>query len=217
MSGRRCFSTCFICPYGILSGGGILFLTLRREQCNDVSQTLNSKPSKKVLFARTGSDTSLEEADIGSDIAITPDESDKPPPLRSVLTKPVLITVANYSMLAFLGAVLESCIPLVWSTPVQYGGLDLSPASIGFWMSLFGGMNGIFQFSLFPHFARRLGLQRVFVSSVISCAAILIIFPVENLAVVVGGGPNVVAWLFIILQLLSYCFFDSGYRKFLFL
>jgi len=70
---------------------------------------------------------------------------------------------------------------------------------------------GSSNFFFFPHFFRWIGLRRVFVSSIFSCAAILVIFPFENLAVVVGGGPNVVASLFIILQLLLYCFFDSGY------
>jgi hypothetical protein len=66
----------------------------------------------------------------------------------------------------------------------------------------------------FPRFFRRLGLRNVFVCSIFSCAVIFVIFPFENLATLAGGGPNVVVWMLIMVQLLSLCFFDSGYRKF---
>jgi hypothetical protein len=142
---------------------------------------------------------------------MTPDESDKPLPLRSVLTKPVIVTLANYAMLTLLNGALESYFPLVWSTPVEFGGLNLNPASIGMWLSLYGGMNGIFQFFFFSHFISRFGPRRVFVFSIVSSAVILTIFPFENLALVAGGGSNLVVWLLIIMQLSSLCVFDMGY------
>ena len=119
-------------------------------------------------------------------------------------------------MLALVNAAVESYFPLVWSTPVEYGGLNLSPASIGLWLSLYGGMDGIFQFLFFSHFISRFGRRRVFLFSVGSSAVIFAIFPFENLAVVAGGGPNLVVWLLIILQLSSYCVFDMGYSKLFF-
>jgi hypothetical protein len=144
---------------------------------------------------------------------MTPDESDKPLPLRSVLTKPVIVTLANYAMLTLLNGALESYFPLVWSTPVEFGGLNLNPASIGMWLSLYGGMNGIFQLFFFSHFISRFGPRRVFVFSIVSSAVILTIFPFENLALVAGGGSNLVVWLLIIMQLSSLCVFDMGYGK----
>jgi hypothetical protein len=178
------------------------------------SQTLNSRPSEKFQLART---TSPEESDDDdSDLDVTPDESDKPLPMRAVLTNPVLVSVANYAMLALLGTIMDACTPLVWSTPVEFGGLNLGPESIGMWMSLYGGMNGLFQFFVFPHLFSRFGLRRVFVCSIFSSAVIFVIFPFENLALVAGGGLNVAVWLLIILQLVSLCFFHSGYRKFCF-
>ncbi len=105
---------------------------------------MNSRPSQRLWRASVDSDTPRGEADDSSDLNITPNESDKPLPLRSVVTKPVAVTVANYAMLALLGAAAMSYIPLEWPTPVEYGGLDLNPASIGLWLSLYEGMNGIF-------------------------------------------------------------------------
>ncbi|KAI9443948.1 MFS general substrate transporter [Lactarius indigo] len=138
------------------------------------------------------------------------DGPDKPQPLFSVLTKPVVVTVANYAMFTTLNAVAASYIPLVWSTPVEYGGLDLTPASIGLWLSVYGGIGGFFQFIFFSHLVRRFGLRRVFVFSVASCATIYTLFPLENF-VVTSGGPNLVVWLLIILQMSSLCVFDMGY------
>jgi hypothetical protein len=173
---------------------------------------LNSKrPSEKFRLARTAS--AEESDDDDSDLDVTPDESDKPLPMRAVITKPVLITIANYAMLALLSGVLEACTPLVWSTPVEFGGLNLSPEYIGMWMSLYGGIDGLFQFFVFPIFFSRFGLRRVFVCSIFSAAVIFVIFPFENIVLRAGGGLNVAVWLLIILQLVSLCFFDSGYRE----
>ncbi|KAH9005448.1 MFS general substrate transporter [Lactarius hatsudake] len=176
-----------------------------------LEETLDSRPSEKLLFARPDPDTPQGDAnDHSPSLDMTPDDSDKPPPLRSVVTKPVVITVANYGMTALLNAVAMSYIPLVWSTPVEYGGLDLSPASIGLGLAVYGGIGGFFQFIFFSRFVSRFGLRRVFVFSVASCAVICTLFPFENL-VMTRGGPNPVVWLLIILQMSSLCVFDMGY------
>ncbi|KAH8985291.1 MFS general substrate transporter [Lactarius akahatsu] len=171
-----------------------------------LEETMNLRPSAKLQHARVNSDSPQEDAGDSPDLDMRPNQPEKPPPLRSVLTKPVAVTVANYAMLAFLDTV---------STPVEYGGLNLNPASIGLWLSLYGAMRGFFQSSFFSHFVSRFGSHRVFVLSISSCAVIYAIFPFENLAVVTGGGPNMAVchWMLIILQLSSLCIFDMGYCK----
>ncbi|KAH8977229.1 MFS general substrate transporter [Lactarius akahatsu] len=168
-----------------------------------LEETLDPKSPKKPSHARPNSDIPQEETGDIPDLDMTP-------PLRSVLTKPVVISVANYAMFALLGAVVATYIPLVWSTPVECGGLDLSPASIGLWLSVYAGICGFFQFAFFSRFVSRFGLRRVFVFSIVSCAVIYTLFPFENLAAV-GGGQNIVVWLLIVLQISSYCVFDMGY------
>ncbi len=66
-----------------------------------------------------------------------------------LLTKPVMISISNYAMLALLDISAMALIPLVWSTPIELGGLSLSPASIGLWLSAYGCLNGVVQFTLF--------------------------------------------------------------------
>ncbi|KAH9059719.1 MFS general substrate transporter [Lactarius vividus] len=176
-----------------------------------LEETINLRPSEKLEHTRRNSDPPQGEAGDSPGLDMRLDEPEKPPPLRSVLTKPVVVTLINYAMLAFLEAVVMSYIPLVWSTPVEYGGLSLSPASIGLWLSLYGGMGGFVQLSFFSHFVSHFGSRRVFVFSIASCAVVYAIFPFENFAVVAGGGPNVAVWMLIILQLSSLCIFDMGY------
>ncbi|KAH9059726.1 hypothetical protein EDB87DRAFT_1619950 [Lactarius vividus] len=162
---------------------------------------MNSKPSEKLLHVNGSSDTHQGE------------EPEKPLPLRSVLTKPVVVTIINHAMFALLNMVAVTYIPLVWSTPVEFGGLNLSPASIGMWLSLYGGMNGIFQFVFFSHLITRFGPRRIFISAIVACAAIYTIFPFENLAlrVAAGGGSNLALSLLLILQLSSLCVSELGY------
>ena len=141
---------------------------------------------------------------------------EKPLPLRSLLTRPVLITMANDATLSFLDMASEALIPLVWSTPVESGGLSFSPVSIGFWMSVYGGMSGVFQFAIFPRIVRHFGLRSVFVASIALCILIIAIFPLENLVLRHAiGGPNLTVWLLILLQLGSLGIHKMGFGKLL--
>ncbi|KAH9030836.1 MFS general substrate transporter [Lactarius deliciosus] len=184
-----------------------------------LEETMNSRPSEKPLciHANGNSDTHQGEVGDSSGLDMSPKEPEKPLPLRSVLTKPVVVTIVNHAMFGLLNMVAVTYIPLVWSTPVEFGGLNLSPASIGVWLSLYGGMSGIFQFVFFSHLITRFGPRRIFISSIVACAAIYTIFPFENLAlrVAAGGGSNLAFSLLVILQLSSLCVSELGYRKLL--
>jgi hypothetical protein len=215
MSGICCVYLLFIHHYDIVSGGGLLFPAICRELCNDPIQTINAKPSQKLQLGRDNSDIPQGEEGDMSDLDMPAHEPGKPLPLRSVLTKPVVITIINHAMFALLSMVAVTYIPLVWSTPVEFGGLGLSPASIGLRLSVYGGMNGIFQFAFYPHLFKRFGPRNVFISVIAACAVIYIIFPFENLAVrvVASSNSSSVVWLLVILQLSALCLSSMGYGK----
>jgi len=158
--------------------------------------------------AKNNSDIPQEEQ---SD-AVNTKDADKPPPPCSVLTRPVLLSVANYAMVVLLEMICLALFPPNWSTTVEFGGLGLSPASIGSWMSTWGCMDGIFQFAVIPRVVDRFGLQRVFITCVASCAVVVIMFPLENLVLrqAVGDSTTVVRPL-IFLQLLSFSILRMGY------
>ncbi|KAH9170234.1 MFS general substrate transporter [Lactarius sanguifluus] len=129
-------------------------------------------------------------------------DTEKPVPLRALLTRPVVVSVANYGMVGILDITAGTLIPLVWSTSVEFGGLSMSPASIGLLMAGYGLMYGVFQFVAFPRIVRRFGPRRVFIAGITLFSPVFIIFPFENLALRHSShGLNMAAGLLIVLQL----------------
>lgn len=184
--------------YGHVPGGGASPFVLRNVTSQRGTQTVIHTPP--------------ESSDPGE---ASSKDIRKLPPLRSILTRPVLITIASYAMLAFFEMSSLALIPLVWSTPIEFGGLNLSPLSIGLWTSAFGCISGILQFVVFPRAVRRFGLRPVFVAGVATCAVLFAMFPLENLVLrhSVGGRQNATAWLLILLQLGSLSINKMGFGK----
>jgi len=136
----------------------------------------------------------------------------KPLPLRALLTRPVVISVANYGMLGLLDMIGGALIPLVWSTSVELGGLSMSPASMGLWMTVHGFMNGIFQYFAFPPIVRRFGPRRVIIASILCFIPVYILLPFENLALRNSSrGVNPTVALLIVLQLSATCLSIMGF------
>jgi len=161
----------------------------------------------------TNSDRIGEESGDGLDVHL--EDAQKPLPLRSVLTRPVLISIANNAMITLLEGVSVALIPLIWSTSIEFGGLNFSPGSIGIWLSLYGCMDGIFQFAVSPRIFEHFGAGYAFMASIAVCAVIYTMFPFENLVLRHSvGGPNVVLWLLIVLQLSSFSINKMGFSEF---
>ena len=144
-------------------------------------------------------------------------DEEKPVALRDLLTRPVVISVANYGLIGLLEMTAGVLIPLVWSTPVEFGGLSMTPASIGLWMAGYGFLNGVFQFVAFPHIVERFGPRRVFIVSIAAFAPMYLMLLFENLTLrYVCGGASLTV-MFICLQLSSIAISDMGFSEFLIL
>ena len=142
-------------------------------------------------------------------------DSEKTLPLRALLTRPVVISVANYGVIGLLGIITEAVIPLVWSTSVRFGGLGMSPASIGLWMAGYGTMSGVVQLAAFPSIVRRFGPRNVFIASIFSFFPIYLMFPFQNLALRHSSrGLYPTTGLLILLQLSAILVVEMGFGKF---
>ena len=173
---------------------------------HDTQTVIRSSPTATI-----NSDIHQESTDVRN---APPEDMQKPPPLSGLLTRPVLITIANYAMLSFLEMSAMTLVPLIWSRPVEFGGLNFSPVSIGLWISLSGCMEGIFQFSVFPRVVARFGMRRVFVSSIAIATVIFAMFPLENLVIRhTTGGPGAMIGLLILLHFLSLSIHGMGSGK----
>ncbi|KAH9005475.1 major facilitator superfamily domain-containing protein [Lactarius hatsudake] len=162
-----------------------------------LKETVNCGP---LTGPETSSDALGEEPAGISHTLLPPKGLEKPPPLRSILTRPVLISVSSYAMLALLSTAAIALIPLVWSTSIELGGLGMSPASIGLWMSGYGCVNGIAQYAFFPRLVSRFGPRAVFLASV------------SNLALRhAASGIKVAEKLLITLQLSSLGIAEMGF------
>jgi hypothetical protein len=129
-----------------------------------------------------------------------------------------MISISNYAMLALLDMSAMALVPLVWSTPIDMGGLSFSPATIGLWLSGYGCLNGVIQFVFFPRVVGRLGPGRVVLTSVALYVIIYSMFPFENLAarLALSGGDaaSVAVWPLVVLQLVAICITDMGFSEF---
>jgi MFS family permease len=177
------------------------------ENRDSQTMTLRTTP-----LARTDFDSTLQEKLSDAMDDASQEDAQKPPPLRTILTKPVLISLANYAMLTFLDmGFLRS---LIWSTPVQFGGLNFSPLSIGLWLAVYNSVDGFCQFALFPRLVARFGLRRVFITCVASFAVYVVMFPLENLVLRQDIGRQVtVIWPLIVLQLSAYTVLNMGFSE----
>jgi hypothetical protein len=141
-------------------------------------------------------------------------DSEMPLPLRALLTRPVIISVANYAMIGLINMAAAVLIPLVWSTSVELGGLSMSPASIELWMTGCGLMSSILQFIAFPRLVRCFGPRRVFIASILCFSPVYTMFPFENLASRHSGrDPNLETVFLIGLQLSALSFSDIGFGE----
>ncbi|KAI9452894.1 MFS general substrate transporter [Lactarius psammicola] len=139
-------------------------------------------------------------------------DAEEPLPLRALLTRPVVVSVANYCVIALLDMIAGALIPLVWSTSIEFGGLSMNPASIGLWMAGYGLMGCIFQFVAFPRIVGRFGPRRVFIAGIILFFPVFILLPFENLAIRhSSSGLNLIVGLLIMLQLSAIIISDLGF------
>lgn len=101
-------------------------------------------------------------------------------PLRKVLTRRVVVASANYAILAFLDISFRAIQPLFLSTPVELGGLGLPSSTIGHILAVFGVLNGLVQFCVFPAVHDRWGSKTVFSGGIVSALPAFALFPIIN-------------------------------------
>ncbi|KAH9169629.1 hypothetical protein EDB89DRAFT_1908399 [Lactarius sanguifluus] len=105
---------------------------------------------------------------------------EEPLPLRSLLTRPVVISITNYGTLALLEIAASAFIPLIWSMAIEFAGLGLTPADIGLWMSAYSCVSAVFQFTFFPRVIARFGPGHVVVATALAFGLLFALFPFEK-------------------------------------
>ncbi|KAJ7659155.1 major facilitator superfamily domain-containing protein [Mycena polygramma] len=140
-----------------------------------LKETLPSAIASKKN-ARTGTETEPLLAD-----APQPPQTDQPvPPLRDLFVRPVYISLLNHAFLCFCEMSYEVLVPLVYATPIEMGGLGLSPLYIGRIMAAIGLFNILTQIFLSAKAIRRFGPRSIFITA-FSCLSIsFLAYPLLN-------------------------------------
>ena len=93
-------------------------------------------------------------------------------PVWSLLTRPVILAVLNYGLLAILEISLQVLLPIFLATSLHF-----APSSIGLVMGIMGIVNGVVQLSLFVPLHNRFGSRNLFTLGLCSLGAIFATFP----------------------------------------
>lgn len=174
------------------------------------TKTVKRNPAPIPQSGTAGAQQSQGESGIQD---TSPKDVEQPVRLRSLLTRPVLTSIANYAVIALLDVAAMVLLPLVWSTPINLGGLGLSPAYIGLWTCGYGVSSALFQYAVFPPAIARFGPRPVFITGIALFSVAFVLFPLENLVArhATGGGTVRAVWPLIVLQLLSISISDMSF------
>ncbi|KAI0629468.1 MFS general substrate transporter [Trametes polyzona] len=126
-------------------------------------------------------------------------DHDAPPPLSKVLTRRVVISVANYGVIALVDVAFFALQPLFLATPIDIGGLGFAPPTIGIILGAFGVLNGGFQALFFARLMHVFGPKRLFQMGLLAFVPLYMLFPAMSLYAKAHGVTPVV-WALIFLQ-----------------
>jgi hypothetical protein len=83
-------------------------------------------------------------------------------PMRKVLTRNVLISIAAYATWAFINVIYDEVLSLFVVTPIASGGLSMSSTELGLVLSSLGIAQIVSQIFIYPVVERSLGLVKTF-------------------------------------------------------
>ena len=142
------------------------------------------------------------------------ESSQTPTSLSDVMIWPVIISVANYGLLALFDIAWAAIQPLFYATPIEYGGLGMSPVTIGIVLGGLGFSNGVFQGLFFAKLVKRWGLKRVFMFAMSMFSIIFALFPIINFAARYSGGLSPIVWALVALQMFIVLVMDTAYGEY---
>ena len=141
--------------------------------------------------------------------------SDDPVPLRELLRiYPVILSVSNYVVLAFLNIALCALLPLFLAMPLDIGGLNFEPPSIGYIIGTYGAAGAIFQGFYFARIVNYFGARKIFIYAISLLIPIFLTFPLINTTALHFGNQSGQVWFLIVILLAMLALMDMAYGRF---
>ena len=137
---------------------------------------------------------------------------DDPVPLCELLRAyPVILSVSNYVVLAFLGIALDALLPLFLAMPLHIGGLDFDPSSIGYILGAYGTVGGIFHAFYFARIVKYFGERKIFIYALSLFMPVFLSFPLISATALRFGNQSGQVWFLIAIRLVMMAFSDMAY------
>lgn len=95
--------------------------------------------------------------------------------------------------------------------PLEIGGLDLEPSTIGYIMGAYGAFNGVFQCFFFAKIIRALGEWRVFRNGMLCLIPLFSLPPIINYCARRTGGLSFLTWVLMGLMIILASMMDMAY------
>ncbi|KAJ2926058.1 hypothetical protein H1R20_g11036, partial [Candolleomyces eurysporus] len=162
-------------------------------------------PSKRIklnsLWWRDGKKQNTAHA-VECAIPVPVSEEERPP-LSKLFVPSFVITVANYGLLAFVDMSVSALIPLVYSTPVEYGGLGMDPLKIGTIMGSLAIISGAFSGLFLGSLVRRYGTLNIYRTGIFNFFVAIACFPIGSALARRAGGIDAFVISVVGIQFLS--------------
>ena len=155
--------------------------------------------SKAPLLSEPGSQTLYGAAEIEACPPKPLSTSQEKPPLSQLFAWPFVITVVNFGLMAFTDMSVSVLVPLVWSTPIEYGGLGMDPFWIGVLLGIQGVAGALFSSLYLGDILRRYGPTNVFRTTTCIYFLIFCAFPIAN--ALARDAGRVDAWASVVLAI----------------
>jgi predicted MFS family arabinose efflux permease len=130
-----------------------------------------------------------------------PEEDPQGPPKRTLLTRPVLLTISVYAIHAYLEVSNFALVPLVYTTPIELGGLGLDPEHMATCLAAFGILTGILPFFFFHRIVKSLGLRRALITFMTGLLPAFLFFPINGTRARHAGAVDAVTWILLFAHL----------------
>ncbi|KAI0669571.1 MFS general substrate transporter [Trametes maxima] len=137
-------------------------------------------------------------------------EDDAPPPLKQLLTRRVVVSISNYAAIALVEIAFLALQPIYLATPIELGGLGLSPPTIGTILATCGMLSGAFQGLFFARLMARWGPKYLVQQGLLAFVPLYTLNVVMSLYAKAYGVTPLV-WTLILLQQILLVIMDLAF------
>jgi len=134
--------------------------------------------------------------------------------LTLLKTHSVMLPIANYGTLGLVEIGVLVLLPLFYSSPIEIGGLGLSPSIIGIFLAVFGIVDGSVQALFATKIIEWIGAKKVFCWAVLCFYPLVLLFPIMSAVVIAEGKVGPITWTLLVVQLVLLVLMDLSYSAF---